>query len=84
MKVLSGSGDIVLPSELLCLRESLLSHFGVEGTDKSVLLFFREQSRHHTDSKNVIDELKESLFDNVSISEEEGLGLLEHLSVEGP
>jgi len=72
----------VLPSELLGFREFLGTDFLVKGAAERLLFFFWEETRNHTDSKDVVNQLKEALLNNVSVSKQECLGLQNNFLVE--
>lgn len=81
MKALSAFVDIVAPSELFGFWESLLSHFIIKRIDETIFLFFWEKSWDHTDGQNIVDELKETFFSNMRVSEEESSWFIENAFV---
>jgi len=82
MHVFTAAIHEVLPSEFLCFGEFFSTDFLVEGRAKRFFLFFGEKTGNHTDGQDVVDQLEEAFLNNVSISEQEGLGLEHNLFVE--
>ena len=82
MQVFSTSIHEVLPSEFFSFGQFLCTNFFIKRTAETVFFFFGEETRHHTDSQDVVDQFEEAGLDNVCVCEQESFGFVDDFFVE--